>query len=125
MRSLVETAVNQYIRAAGERDANERAALLEACFAVDGRLVTRTREFRGRAAVAELFARFLADPDVLSVRVASAVDTGETTFRFSSVVERRDGTRLEFFDAGEVDATGRISSVFTFSGPLEPLDALS
>lgn len=118
MRSVVERAVATYIRAASERDPSTRAALLEACFAADGRLVTRSREFRGRAAVAEVFTRFLSDPDVLNVRVVSAVDAGETTFRFQSVVERRDGTRLEFFDAGEVDSAGQIAVVFTFSGPL-------
>jgi hypothetical protein len=36
------------------------------------------------------------------------------------VVERRDGLNLEFFDAGEIDATGRISLLLTFAGPLAP-----
>jgi hypothetical protein len=35
------------------------------------------------------------------------------------VVERRDGTSLEFFDAGEIDADGRISLLLTFDGPLD------
>jgi hypothetical protein len=117
MSSTAETAVNTYIRAASERDSVTRAALLEACFAADGRLVSRGREIRGRAALADEFARLLADPELLAIRVV-AVETGATTFRLRSVVERRNAANLEFFDAGEVDATGRISLILTFAGPL-------
>ncbi|WP_437308158.1 hypothetical protein [Sorangium sp. So ce388] len=54
----------------------------------------------------------------------SFIDTGNTTFRFRSVVERSDGENFELFDAGEVDATGRISLLLTFAGPLrEAADA--
>jgi hypothetical protein len=109
-----------YIRAATERDPEARTALLEACFAADGRVVSRSREIRGRAAVADEIAKLQADPQLLRVRVVSAVDAGKTSFRFRSVVERRDGKNLDFFDAGEVDATGRISLVLTFAGPLAP-----
>jgi hypothetical protein len=121
MRSVVETAVNTYIRASSERDAEARAAMLDACFASDGRIVTRSREIRGRAALADEIAKLLADPRLLRIRVLSAIDAGDTTFRFQSVVEHRDGTTLEFHDAGEVDATGRISLLLTFAGPLAPL----
>lgn len=120
MRNTVEAAVGTYIRAASERDPVTRAAMLEACFAADGRIVSRSREIRGRAALADEIARLLADPQLLRIRVVSAMDAGATTFRFRSVVERRDGVNLEFFDAGEVDATGRISLLLTFAGPLGP-----
>jgi len=50
--------------------------------------------------------------------VTSAVDACGTTFRFRAVTERRDGTSLESFDAGEIDAAGRISVLLTFAGPL-------
>jgi len=120
MRSAVEAAVETYIRAASERDPQARAALLEACFAADGRIVSRSREIRGRAALADEIAKLLADPQLLRIRVLSAIDAGDTTFRFRSAVERRDGRHLEFFDAGEVDATGRISVLLTFAGPLGP-----
>ena len=118
MPSAVEIAVDNYIRAASERDPALRAKLLEACFAVDGRLVSRNREIRGRAAVAEMFTRSLADPQLLRIRMTSAIDARGTTFRFSSAVDRRDGTSLEFFDAGEIDAAGRIALLLTFAGPL-------
>jgi hypothetical protein len=121
MRSIVEAAVDTYIRASSERDPEARAAMLEACFAADGRMVSRSREIRGRTALADEIARYLADPQLLSFRVLSAIDAGDTTFRFQSVLERRDGTKLEFLDAGEVDATGRISLLLTFAGPLVPL----
>jgi len=121
MPSVVEAAVGTYIRAVSERDPGARALLLESCFADDVRIIARSREIRGRAAVADEIARALADPQVLAIRVISAIDAGATTFRFRSVIERRDGTQLEFFDAGQVDATGRISLILTFAGALESL----
>jgi hypothetical protein len=48
MPNLVETAVRTYIRAWSERDRAVRAALIEECFAADGRFVTRSRLLRGR-----------------------------------------------------------------------------
>jgi hypothetical protein len=124
MRSIVETAVDTYIRASREHDRGVRAAMLEACFAADGRVVTRSREIRGRAALADEIERLLANPQLLRIRVLSVIDAGKTTFRFRSAVEYIDGKVLEFFDAGEVDATGRISILLTFAGPLAPLPAL-
>jgi hypothetical protein len=120
MTSVVETAVEAYVRAASERDPEKRARLLEACFAAEGRVVSRSREIRGRAALADEIAKLLADPQFLRVRLLSAIEVGATTFRFRSLVERRDGVNLEFFDAGEVDASGHISLVLTFAGPLSP-----
>lgn len=114
----VRTAVESYIRAATERDPDARAALLEACFAEDGRMVTRSREIRGRRAIAEMLTRFLADPEVADVRVTSDVDASGTTFRFHSVIEKRDGTLLDGFDAGEIDEDGKIRLILTFAGPL-------
>jgi hypothetical protein len=120
MRSEVRAAVDTYIRAASERDAQTRARMLQECFAEDGRLISLNREIRGRAALVQEVEKFLSDPSVLGVRVASAIDIGETTFRFRSVVERRDGRNLEFLDTGQVDENGRISLILTFAGPLGP-----
>jgi hypothetical protein len=120
MSSAVEKAVATYVRAASERDPALRAQLLEECFAVDGRLVSRSRELRGRAAVAEMFTRFYADPQLLGVRLLSAIDAGNTSFRLRAAAELRDGTLLESLDAGEIDADGKISLILSFAGPLEP-----
>jgi hypothetical protein len=118
MASPVELAVDTYIRAAHERDPSRRAALLEACFADEGRMVTASRELRGRAAIAELLTRAHVDPRFAGVRLTSAVDARGTIFRYRSVVDFRDGTSAEFFDAGEIDASGRIVLLLTFSGAL-------
>lgn len=118
MPTPVETAVQTYIRAAGERDPAARAKLIEACFAEDGRFVTRSGVIRGRAGIDAMIGRFLADPQVLGFRMASVIDAAGTTFRYRSIVERRDGTTLEFFDAGEIDADGRIATLLVFTGPL-------
>jgi hypothetical protein len=118
MPTAVEIAVETYIRAWSERDPAVRAKMVEACFAADGRMVTRSREIRGRAALADLMTRTLADPQLLRIRATSAIDAQGTTFRFRGVAERRDGTRAEAFDAGEIDAAGQISLLLTFAGPL-------
>jgi hypothetical protein len=118
VQSPVETAVQTYIRAAEERDPAVRATLLEACFADDGRMVTRSGEVRGRVAIAAMFARFHADPQLRGFRLTSVVDAAGTTFRYRSVVERHDGTTSELFDAGEIDADGRICTLLVFAGPL-------
>jgi hypothetical protein len=118
MPNAVETAVDTYIRAWGERDPAVRASMIEACFAAEGRIVTRSREIRGRAALADEMAKIRADPQFLRVRVTSAIDARGTTFRFRGVADRRDGTSPENFDAGEIDAEGRIALLLTFAGPL-------
>ncbi|HEY5951760.1 MAG TPA: hypothetical protein VIV40_39970 [Kofleriaceae bacterium] len=118
MSSPVETAVQTYVRAAGERDPAARAKLIAACFAEDGRIVTRSGVIRGHAAVDAMIARFHADPQILGFRLASAIDAVGTTFRYRSVVLRRDGTSIEIFDAGEIDADGRITTLLVFTGPL-------
>src|SRR3954449_8540061 len=105
MPSSVEVAVDTYIRAWSERDPDVRATMIEACFSPDGRIVTPNREIRGRTALAELMTRFLADPQLPRVRVISVIDARGATFRFRAVTERHDGTSLESFDAGEIDAT--------------------
>lgn len=118
MPNAVELAAETYIRAWSERDPARRAAMIEACFAPEGRIVTRSREIRGRAALAEEIARLQADPRFVRIQVLSAIDASGTTFRFRGKVEWRDGTSAEAFDAGEVDGTGRISLLLTFAGPL-------
>ena|SRR5207244_1405355 len=118
MANDVETAVDTYVRAWSEHDPARRAQMIESCFAATGRIVTRSREIRGRVALANEMTRFLEDPQTVGVRVISAIDARGTTFRFRTLVERRDGTKLEAFDAGEIDANGQISVLLTFAGPL-------
>jgi hypothetical protein len=117
MPSPVETAVDTYIRAVSEPDPALRREMLDACFAADARFVTRSGELRGPAAIAEMVTRGLADPQVLGVRVV-AIDARGTTFRFQALTLLRNGQSLEVFDAGEIDAAGRIRLLLTFAGPL-------
>ncbi len=125
MASAIETAVDTYIRAWSERDPALRAEMVERCFAADGRMVTRSREIRGRAALTAEMLRFLANPEIFAIYPTSAIDAVGTTFRFRSVVEWQDGTTSESFDAGEIDANGQISLLLTFAGPLaEAIEAI-
>lgn len=96
-----------------------RATLLDACWAVNGRLVTRSRVVVGRAALAADLAAFWADPQWRGIRLLSAIDARGTTFRYRAAAERHDGTSIEAFDAGEIDADGRIQTILTFAGPLD------
>lgn len=118
MPSAVETAVDNYIRAVKERDPTVRASLVESCLAPDCRIVARSREIRGCAAFLEELARLHADPELSGIHITSAIDAIGSTFRFRSQLERRDGTRLEFFDAGQIDASGKIALSLVFAGPL-------
>lgn len=118
MPSPVEEAVDIYIRACCAREPALRGELFDACLAADARLVTRSREIRGRAAIAAMIDRFRADPRFLRIRVSSVVDAEGTTFRYRAVTDFRDGTSAEVFDAGEIDAEGRISLILSFAGPL-------
>lgn len=69
-------AIESYLRAWTERDRAARAALIEACWAIDGRLVTKGREIHGRVALAEEMARL--DPQLLRIRRTSVIDAGLT-----------------------------------------------
>jgi hypothetical protein len=117
MPSPAEIAAESYVAAWQEPDPGARARLLDACFAADGRIVSPGAVIRGRAALAAAIEDLLADPRGLSARLASTIDAQGPVFRFRSVVEDRDG-RIIFdgFDAGEVDADGRITVLLTFGG---------
>jgi limonene-1,2-epoxide hydrolase len=119
MSTPIEVAVQTYVALVQERDPAVRARMLEACWAEDGRLVTRSGEIRGRAAIAAMLDRFFADPRGFTVELASVIDAQGTTFRFRARTTARDGSPVpDVFDAGMVDADGRISLILTFAGPL-------
>jgi len=117
MPSPAELAAQTYVAAWQEPDAVTRGRLLDGCFAADGRIVSPGAVIRGRAALAAAIDDLLADPRGLSARLVSTIDAQGPLFRFRSVVEDRDG-RIVFdgFDAGEVDADGRITVLLTFGG---------
>jgi hypothetical protein len=118
MTNAAEMAAETYVRACLERDATARAALFEACLAEDVRMVTQGRSIEGRAALVAMLERFLTDERLLRVRLTSVIDARGTIFRYRAVADFEDGTSAEAFDAGEVDASGRIALILTFAGPL-------
>jgi hypothetical protein len=106
MQTAVEKAVDTFIRAWSEPDAQTRAAMVDACFAIDGRLVARQSVIHGRAALAEAMTRVNADAGILKIRLV------------------RDGTTTaESLDTGEIDDEGRIRLILTFAGPLRDAGA--
>lgn len=119
MSNPTETAARTYAAAWAEPDPLVRARMLEACFAVDGRIVSRGEGIRGRVALAAAIDAFVADPRGLTTRVTSSIDVQGRLFRFRAVLENPDGSPfLEIHDAGEVDGDGRIALLLTFVGPL-------
>lgn len=116
MPTAIEITVDTYVRAFTEPDPQARARMIEACWAEDGRLVSKSREIRGRVALGEFMAQFSSR--LVRIRMVSALDCGKTIFRMRGFADLRDGTSAESFDAGEVDADGRISLILTFAGPL-------
>ena len=96
-----------------------RARLLDACFAVRGRIVSPGAVIGGRAASQPRrpgpSSPIRADSPGDS---PSAIDAQGRLFRFRSVVEDRSSGRIVFdgFDAGEVDDEGRITVLLTFGG---------
>jgi hypothetical protein len=92
--------------------------MIEACFAVDGRMVMRSRVARGRAELAAEMTKVQADPRLLRIRLLSVIDASGTTFRYRAAADQKDGTSPEVLDVGEVDAEGKICLVLTFAGPL-------
>ena len=115
MASAVEEAIEAYVRAWNERDPAARAKLIEKCFAVDGRIVTRSRTIRGRDGLEREIASLQADPQWKQVRLG-ATDAAGTTFRLHGFADRHDGTSAHAFDAGEIDADGQIALILTFPG---------
>ncbi|HEY1955156.1 MAG TPA: hypothetical protein VGH28_06075 [Polyangiaceae bacterium] len=111
--SAILEAIEAYVRAWNERDPAARAKLIEQCWAVDGRLVTRSRTIRGRDALDREMAGLQADPQWKVIRLGKCDAVG-TTFRFEGAAERHDGTSAYAFDAGEIDADGRIVLILTF-----------
>ena len=122
MSSPSEIAAQTYVKAWQESDVASRTRLIEACFADDGRIVSRGAVIRGRAGLAAAMSDFFADPRGLSARLLGAIDAQGPIFRFRSVVEDRDG-RVVFdgFDAAEVDTDGRITVLLTFGPSAAPL----
>ncbi len=118
MANPIESVVDTYVRAWSEPDPAAREAMIESCFAADGRIVTGNGVIQGRAALAAIMTRVFEDPHIASIRLTSAIDARKTTFRVHSALVQQDGTELPFFDAGEVDASGRIVTLLTFDGPL-------
>ncbi|CAN5858767.1 hypothetical protein BH11MYX2_BH11MYX2_05800 [soil metagenome] len=118
MSNAVEIAIELYAAAFQEPDAARRAALLEKCWAEDGRFVTGARVVRGREALSAEMARFANDPRGGRINMLAPVDVQGNLFRLRANAVYPDGTvSPESFDAGELGADGRILTILTFRGP--------
>ncbi|HEY4178677.1 MAG TPA: hypothetical protein VGM90_17645 [Kofleriaceae bacterium] len=118
MSSVAEIAIDAYAAAFQEPDEARRATLLEKCWAVEGRLVTGGRVIQGRAALSVEMARFANDPRGPKIVLRAPPDVQGNLFRLTAHAVYSDGTLSPVsFDAGELDADGRIKTILTFRGP--------
>jgi hypothetical protein len=121
-----ELAVRRYIAAWQARDREARLALLEACFAIDGRTSMSGQTVEGRAALDEAIEAMYADPQGAMVHLTGAIDAAGPAFRFRASVVYADGSMGgEFMNMGEIDAEGRIVALYTFVEPLADVDGTS
>jgi len=117
--SAAELAALRYIDAWFEPDRDRRTALLEVCFAVDGRISVLGTPLRGRAKLAAMIEAFQVDPRKLVAAMTSPIEAGETSFRFRARFSFPDGQlHSELVDVGEIGGDGRIAALYTFSDPL-------
>jgi hypothetical protein len=117
--SGAEIAARRYIDAWFEPDHDRRAALLEMCFAVDGRLSVLGKALRSRAELAAAIDAFQVDPRKLVAAMTSAIEAGATSFRFRARFSFSDGRlHSELVDVGEIGGDGRIAALYTFADPL-------
>jgi len=117
--STAELAARSYIAAWLEPERDRRAALLEACFAVDGRISVFGKPLRGRAELAATIDAFQIDPRKLAAAMTSPIEAGATSFRFRARFTFPDGRlHVEVVDVGEIDSDGRIAVIYTFAEPL-------
>ena len=117
--SPAAVAAQRYVDLWAERDPVARRTQLDACFAVTGRLVTRTRTFRGTGEIAAMVDAALADPRGLSAGRTTAIEAAGTAFRFATIGAFADGSQAFVGeDAGEIDGDGRIAVLYAFAGRL-------
>lgn len=116
---MIEDTVRTYVAAWMEPDPRKRAPLLEACFAVDGRICTRGTTIQGRAGLDTAIANLHERLPGLTIRMTSRLDVQGRMFRMRGEAIRGDGSVFGVnHDAGEVDADGRIALILTFDGDL-------
>lgn len=117
--SPAAVAAQRYVDLWTERAPAARRAQLDACFAPAGRLVTRTRTFRGTGEIAAMVDAALADPRGLSAGRTTAIEAAGTAFRFATIGAFADGSQAFIGeDAGEIDSDGRIAVLYAFAGRL-------
>ncbi len=121
--STAELAARRYIEAWLEPDRDRRAALLEACFAVDGRISVFGKPLRGRTELAAMIDAFQIDPRKPAAALTSPIEAGQTSFRFRARFTFPDGRlHAELVDIGEIDGDGRIAALYTFADPLDDVE---
>lgn len=118
----VAQTVATYGAAWNERDADARAALLEAAWSLDGTYQDPTGRADGRDALVAHIGGFQQTMPGHTIDQESGVDVYGNVFRFAWSMRNADGVVLEGFDYGELDADGRIARIVGFFGPFPPLD---
>jgi hypothetical protein len=118
--AALEATIAAYAAAWGEPDVEARRKLLLRVWADKGTYADPTVQLAGREALVQHITGFLAGLPGARVVPTSRVDAHHGSIRFSWRILSGSGTALsEGMDYGEVDATGHITRIVGFFGPLE------
>ena len=115
MPTIQET-INDYGAAWNETDEAKRRALIDACWAEDGRYCDPVSDGRGREALAGFISNMHAQQTGARIELTSGVDQHHDQIRFAWAFVQ-DGKRvIEGVDVGELAPDGRLARIIGFWG---------
>ena len=121
-QTALDATVAMYAAAWGDADLASRRRLLERVWADKGTYTDPTVQLQGREALVQHISTFLDKLPGARIVPTTHVDAHHNGFRFGWRIVSASGTALsEGLDYGELDATGRITRIVGFFGPIEPM----
>jgi hypothetical protein len=120
--SDITRTVDTYLAAYNEIDANERRALVEQAFAVDGVLIDPPIDASGRDGISEMMGMVHQQFPGHTFRRSTGIDEHHAHVRYGWELLDGDGNvALAGMDVGLLDAAGQLVHVAGFFGPLPEL----
>jgi hypothetical protein len=120
--SDITRTVDTYLAAYNEIDANERRALVEQAFAVDGVLIDPPIDASGRDGISEMMGMVHQQFPGHTFRRSTGIDEHHAHVRYGWELLDGDGNvALAGMDVGLLDVAGQLVHVAGFFGPLPEL----
>lgn len=116
----VERAVLGYVAAWNEDNPDKLAAILEACWAEQGMVISNYETVVGRRGLYERILAFRRANPGSRGYLTSNIEHHHDIFRFTAITVKPDGRCYSpALDVGELDASGRIERIVTFYHELQ------